>query len=135
MKRHQLISTLALSGLLAFCGGAARADVVKCVDQEGHATLTDQGCADGEVAEAPSEHVAPANDEAVTPRGAVAHDAQVARLAPAAAMRAMRAKSWEATRVQLPRGPSPDALTMKAARMTMQMLDEQAHQAKLVASR
>ena len=44
MNRHHFISAVSLAGLLAVSGGMAHADIVKCVDTEGHATLTDQGC-------------------------------------------------------------------------------------------
>lgn len=144
MKRHQLISALALTGMLFSGGAAVAADIVKCVDHEGHATLTDQVCAGGEMTEAPREYALAqsqsqsqtyASDEAVAEepvRPAVTH------VTLSTGTRALPPKSWEAThvaRAQALRGPSPDMMTIKAAHMTMQMLDEQSHQSKLVASR
>src|SRR5476649_521396 len=57
MSRHHFISAVSLAGLLAISGGMAHADIVKCVDAEGHATLTDQGCPRNE-AEVPPQEVA-----------------------------------------------------------------------------
>lgn len=134
MNRHLFISAVSLAGLLAASGGMARADIIKCVDAEGHATLTDQDCPRNEAPVALQEvaAVAPMADapgEAPRP--------QVTRIVLSAAAPALPPKSWEATHAH----PAPtrsfslDAATLKAARVTMQLLDAQVHQQKVASLR
>lgn len=134
MNRHHIIRVLSLAGLLAISGGMAHADIIKCVDAEGHATLTDQGCPRNEAQLAPQEvaAVAPMADaqdrvEAEAPRAHVTH------IVLSAGAPVLPPKSWEATHAHpVPtRAFALDAATLKAARVTMELQDAQWHQQKL----
>ena len=138
MNRHHFISAVSLAGLLAISGGMAHAGIIKCVDAEGHATLTDQGCPRDEAEVAPQEVAAvapmagaPDQAQAEAPR------AHVTRIVLSAGAPALPPKSWEAT--HLHPGPTRafalDAATLKAARVTMQLQDAQAHQQKVASLR
>jgi len=137
MNRHHFISAVSLAGLLAISGGMAHADIIKCVDAEGHATLTDQDCPRNEARVAPQEVAAVAAMADVPDQAqADAPRAHVTRVVLSAGTPALPPKSWEATHAH----PAPmrafalDAATLKAARVTMQLLDAQTH-AQKVASR
>lgn len=134
MNRHLFISAVSLAGLLAISGGVARADIIKCVDAEGHVTLTDQDCPRNEAVLAQQEVAA------VVPMADVpdqAPRAQVTRVVLSADAPALPPKSWESTHAH----PAPtrsfalDAATLKAARVTMQLLDAQTHQQKMASLR
>src|SRR5476649_1284302 len=137
MNRHHFIRAVSLAGLLAISGGMAHADIIKCVDAEGHATLTDQDCPRNEAQVAPQEVAAVAAMADVPDQAqADAPRAHVTRVVLSAGTPALPPKSWEATHAH----PAPmrafalDAATLKAARVTMQLLDAQTH-AQKVASR
>ena len=137
MNRHHFISAISLASLLAISCGMARADIVKCVDAEGHATLTDQGCPSNEAQMAAQAvaAVAPMADVPSEEAAAEAPRAHVTRIVLPAP--ALPPKSWEATHSHpLPtRSFSLDTATLKAARVTMQLLDAQAHQQKVASLR
>lgn len=128
MNRHTFRSSIFITTLLAASAAFAGADVVKCVDQDGHVTLTDAQCGAGVqsavvagVAEAASPVAAEqAADIAVLPATA---GRRVATQRVAFAPAQIQHDSWSAKR---PSGRmlSRDVETLKAARLSMQMLDD-----------
>lgn len=127
MTRHTFRSTIFITAMLAASAAFAGADIVKCVDQNGKVTLTDAQCSDnaqavpvqaeGAAAE-PSESVAA--DDVAPPVAAVARRA-VQRIA--YAPQQIQHDTWSAAR---PAGRmlARDVETLKAARLSMQVLDD-----------
>lgn len=159
MNRLNISRMLLLSGLLAALiplAGPAQADIVKCVNGAGHATLTDQPCAANEVATRLEEGgTAPAQDASANAQPGAQADSQPADATPEASevIPAPASGQPALTRVALPAGESAlppsqwkanlavhrpaarafalDAATLKAARLSMQLMDEEEHQQKL----
>jgi hypothetical protein len=130
MNRKTFRSSLLLTALFAASAAFANsADIVKCVDQDGRVTLTDNQCSAGvQTVVVPASAEAPAAPAA----DAQAVDPAAATAAPAPARRVTRMAftpmpiqhdSWSA-----PRGKSRmlarDVETLKAARLSMQVLDQ-----------
>lgn len=96
MNRHALLSSLFLACMMSAGSALAGTEIVKCIDAGGHVVLTDQPCPVG-------------NELALAP-------------APAAAPAERRRDPW----IKKAAGIAPmtrDAMTLKAARASMQMLD------------
>lgn len=129
MNRHTFRSSIFITALLAASAAFAGADVVKCVDQDGHVTLTDAQCGAGVqsvvvagVAEgAPQAAAEQAADTAMLPATAAGRRVATQRVAFAPAQ--IQHDSWSSKR---PSGRmlSRDVETLKAARLSMQVLDE-----------
>ncbi|MCW2665030.1 MAG: hypothetical protein JWP83_6182 [Mycobacterium sp.] len=128
MNRQTFRASIFITAMLAASAASAGGDIVKCVDQNGHVTLTDAQCGEGaQTVVVAGGAEAPAAADAASPESAVQSAAPVARrmaierivLAPAQ----MQHDSWSAPR---PSGRmlSRDVETLKAARASMQVLDE-----------
>jgi hypothetical protein len=126
MNRKTFRSSLLLTALFAASAAFANsADIVKCVDQDGRVTLTDNQCSAGVqtvLVAASAEAPAAADAEAVEPVTAVPAPARrVTRMA--FTPMPIQHDSWSA-----PRGKSRmlarDVETLKAARLSMQVLDQ-----------
>jgi hypothetical protein len=128
MNRKTFRSSLLLTALFAASAAFANsADIVKCVDQDGRVTLTDNQCSAGvqtvvvaAVAETPAE---PAADvPAIEPVTAVPTPARrVTRMA--FTPTPIEHDSWSAPRAKS-RMLARDVETLKAARRSMQVLDQ-----------
>ncbi|WP_426172665.1 DUF4124 domain-containing protein [Massilia sp. TWR1-2-2] len=128
MNHKTFRSSLLLTAMFAASAAFANsADIVKCVDQDGRVTLTDNQCSAGV-----QTVVVAASAEAPATQAADAHAVDPAAAAPAPARRVTRMAftpmpiqhdSWSA-----PRGKSRmlarDVETLKAARLSMQVLDQ-----------
>ena len=129
MKPHTFRTSLFISAMLAASAAFAGADIVKCVDQNGHVTLTDSQCSEGvqtvvvpgsaDAPAAASEDVQPADTATLPAAPAARRTIQRIVVAPAQ----MQRDSWSAPR---PSGRmlARDVETLKAARLSMQVLDE-----------
>ena len=126
MARHTFRSTIFITAMLAASAAFAGADIVKCVDQNGKVTLTDAQCNDGvetvvvpAAAEA-ARVAATQNDAAVQPTTPAVRRAPVQRVA--YAPQQVQHDSWSVAR---PSGRmlARDVETLKAARLSMQVLD------------
>lgn len=125
MKLSTIGRTLFLASMLVGTVALADPELRRCVDPAGHVMLTDEPCQQDEVA-APESAVAEAADVAASTSSAA--DAvkaakplprQRAQLDPAAAARQSEwAKNAAGHR------SSPDAETLKAARLNLQMRDD-----------
>jgi hypothetical protein len=127
MNHHTFRSSIFIATMLAASAAFAGADIVKCVDQDGKVTLTDAACGDGVravvVAAAEAPVTAPADNEAAD-GGLVAAAPAVHRAAPqrvAFAPQPIQHDSWTAARAN--KMLSRDVETLKAARLSMQVLD------------
>ncbi|MDQ2988509.1 MAG: DUF4124 domain-containing protein [Pseudomonadota bacterium] len=125
MNRQTIRSSIFLTAMLAASAAFAGGDIVKCVDQNGKVTLTENQCSEG------VQTVLVAGDAP-----AVAEDAATAEPAVAAAPAARRAiqrvaytppaiqhDSWTAPKSS-GRPLARDVETLKAARISMKVLDE-----------
>ena len=118
MNRQTAARSLLVTSLILapFC--FAGTDIVKCVSANGHTTLTDQPCQEGERSETVIAG-SPASDEGSTS-------------APAAAQPAARDRLPALARATLARLDPPsrslarDVATLKAARRTMLLMDDAA---------
>lgn len=126
--RSSILLTAMLAASAAFANGA---DIVKCVDQSGHVTLTDNQCSAGlqSVVAAPA---AEPTAEAL-PAEVVAADADSLPAAPAARRATTQRVSYAPAQVQhdswagahgKTRMLARDVETLKAARLSMQVLDQ-----------
>jgi hypothetical protein len=130
MKRHASQLSLILAALAFAPAAIAGSDIVKCVDQAGHVTLTDQPCSGDAAtvqltrlpaAPAPEASVAQAEveDTGVAP---AAHPPQVERHVAARGFLPVAHTSWKqpAARAATLSG---DVATLKAARVQQLLLD------------
>ncbi|MES2760229.1 MAG: DUF4124 domain-containing protein [Pseudomonadota bacterium] len=130
MNRQTIRSSLLFTALFAASAAfAGSADIVKCVDQEGRVTLTDNQCSAGvqTVVLAAAEEPAPAEaatDTAVVAAETVAVPAarRITRLTYTAPP-PIQHDSWSAPRAKN-RMLARDVETLKAARLSMQVLDQ-----------
>lgn len=125
MKRHAIRTSIFAAAMMAASAAFAGADIVKCVDQDGHVTLTDSHCSNGAptvlvAGSAESPAVAVAEETAAAPAAPVVRRVSVARyLLPPAEARATTSPSRRPASRPLAR----DVETLKAARLSMQVLD------------
>jgi hypothetical protein len=130
MKRHTFRTSIFISAMLAASAAFAGADIVKCVDQNGQVTLTDAQCGEAAqtvpvaaAANTPADGSAQATsaDTATLPAAPAARRTSIERIVVAPAQ--MRHDNWSAPR---PGGRmlARDVETLKAARLSMQVLDE-----------
>ncbi|MDB5920177.1 MAG: hypothetical protein JWR40_4411 [Massilia sp.] len=126
MNRPTFRTSIFIAAMLAASAAFAGADIVKCVDQNGKVTLTDAGCGEGIPAVVIPAEAAPT----------ASIDNQVGDTVPAPLPAAVRAVSQ---RVAYARQPvqhdvaparraakmlSRDVETLRAARLSMQVLDD-----------
>lgn len=137
MNRHIIIRLL----LLAAVAGPAHAEVYKCMDQGGNATLTDVPCP-GLTPAAPEADAAVAAPEAEQDPARVAAPARAAsvplitRISLAAGEMPALARQRQAVARRTAGQPfALDAATLKAARYTLTARDSAATQQKLAALR
>ncbi|MCC6070899.1 DUF4124 domain-containing protein [Massilia sp. GCM10020059] len=113
--------TLFVAGMVFVSNTFAGTEVIKCTDQSGHVTLTDQPCK-GEAAQVVlSAATAPAAaaDEAAPAASGGTDRYQLTNLPPSSRMRAA-----PFTQVQAPgRSLARDVATLKEARRTLMLLD------------
>jgi hypothetical protein len=128
MKHNAIRTSMFLTAMLAASAAFAGADIVKCVDQEGHVTLTDSHCSaavEKVVVAASEETPALASDEVIAAPAAPAAPAvrrmtvQRYLLPPAQP----RQTNWSTT-PPASRALARDVETLKAARSSMKVLDE-----------
>jgi hypothetical protein len=129
MKHRAIRASMFIAAMLAASAAFAGADIVKCIDQEGHVTLTDSPCgaaAEKVVVVAASEETpAGASDEVIAappvPAAPAVRRITVQRyLLPAAQP---RQTNWSTSRPPS-RALARDVETLKAARSSMKVLDE-----------
>lgn len=128
MTRPTFRSTIFITAMLAASAAFAGGDIVKCVDQSGKVTLTDGQCSDGTqavVLEAEGSAAAPAESvvaaDADQPAAPVVRRAATQRVA--YAPQPVQHDSWSAPR-PASRMLARDVETLKAARLSMQVLDD-----------
>lgn len=113
--------TLFVAGMVFVSSTFAGTEVIKCTDQSGHVTLTDQPCK-GEAAQEVLSGAAGASsltDEAAPAASDVTDRYQLTNLPPSTRMRAA-----PFTQVQAPgRALARDVATLKEARRTLMLLD------------
>lgn len=130
MKRHTFRTSIFISAMLAAAAAFAGADIVKCVDQNGQVTLTDAQCGEAAqtvlvtgAANTPADGSAQSTpaDTATLPAAPAARRTSIERIVVAPAQ--LRHDNWSAPR---PGGRmlARDVETLKAARLSMQVLDE-----------
>ena len=114
MTRHSVTRTISVACMLLAFGALARADdIVHCAQQAGPRLHTDVPCA-GEAAAAPAR--------AVTEASAVG--ARVSwQGGPFATEGQVRETAWAKNR-PANRRPAPDAMTVQAARSSLQLMDQ-----------
>jgi hypothetical protein len=124
MSRHILRSTIFITAMLAASAAFASAGIVKCVAHNGKVTLTDGQCGEGIEPVVRAEAAAAAGDEAaelaLQPAAPVTRRAAIQRVAYAPPR--VRHDSWAAARPST-RMLSRDVETLRAARLSMQVLD------------
>jgi hypothetical protein len=123
MNRQTIRTSMFVIALLAASAAFAGVDIVKCVDRDGHLTLTDSQCGEGVqtvlVTSAGESPVAAAAEE--SPAAPAARRVPVQRFVlPPAEMRPTVSISPRPNSRMLAR----DVETLKAARLSMRMLDE-----------
>jgi hypothetical protein len=132
MNRHTIRCSIFVTAMLAASAASAGADIVKCVDQNGHVTLTDAQCGEGvqtvlveSSGETPA--VAAPDETPAAPAVPAARRVTVQRylLPPAELKRAYWAGARPASRPL-----ARDVETLKAARLSMQVLDDASAAAK-----
>jgi hypothetical protein len=126
MNRHTFRSSLFITAMLAASAAFAGADIVKCVDQNGRVTLTDAQCTEGGEAivvasAADTVPAASADPQSETPAAPAARRLSTERIVLAPAQ--LKRDSWTSPRAGV-RMLSRDAETLKAARLSMQVLDQ-----------
>jgi hypothetical protein len=128
MNHHTFRSSIFMVAMLAASAAFAGADIVKCVDQDGKVTLTDAQCGEGgrtTVVAAGAETAPMASTDNQAEDSAIQDAAPVARRAPpqrvAYAPQTIQHDSWSAPRAG--KMLSRDVETLKAARLSMQVLD------------
>ncbi|MBC7860935.1 MAG: hypothetical protein H7Z39_19610 [Burkholderiaceae bacterium] len=126
MKLSTICRTLFLASLLVGTAALADPELRRCIDPAGHVMLTDEPCHQDEVVAAPEPAAAEAADVAAStsPAADVVKvekrlPRQRVQITPAAAARQSEwAKNAAGHRF------SPDAETLKAARLNLQMRDD-----------
>lgn len=124
MTRRSYCHSVLLAAMMAASAAYAGADIVKCVDQAGHATLTDALCGDGSrtvLVAGSSDEGAPAETGGAPENPAAAPAIAVERVAPSRAP--VRHDTWAGQR-HTGRMFARDIETLKAARLSMRVLDE-----------
>ena len=126
MHRHTIRSSVFVTAMLTASATFAGADSVKCVGQNGKVTLTDARC--GDAARVVVEPVAFDAAPAAMPDNEFKQVAVQATRRVAVVPQALQHDSWIAPRAakMLPR----DVETLKAARLSMQVLDGAAASAR-----
>jgi hypothetical protein len=125
MNSKTIRSSIFLTAMLTASAAFAGADIVKCIDQDGRVTLTDSGCSEGSqkvVVMGSGDSPAAAEDMAAAPAPAPAvRRVMVERyvLPPAELRQANRSSARPASRPL-----ARDVETLKAARLSMRVLDE-----------
>lgn len=130
MSRQTFKHTLFLAGMLIASAAFADPELVRCVDPEGHVTLTDARCQErGEVVlEAPLQvapEAAPVSgpDSTASPAAAPAPAGKMlVRQRPVAALAVLPRNAW-ANKAGAGRSVSLDVETLRAARLNMQTQD------------
>jgi hypothetical protein len=129
MNRQTFRSSIFMVAMLAASAAFANADnIVKCVDQNGKVTLTDAECGEGiktVVVTAGTEGGPTASTDIEAEDGAIAAAAPVARRAAqrvAYSPPPVQHDNWTARRAS--KMLSRDVETLKAARLSMRVLDE-----------
>jgi hypothetical protein len=135
MKRHTIRTSMFVTAMLAASAAFAGADIVKCVGQDGRVTLTDSHCSEGVekvIVAAAAETPAAAEDtSAAADVAAVADSPAVSPVRRVTVQRMvlppseLRQSAWAAPR-PASRPLARDVETLKAARMSMQVLDQAA---------
>jgi hypothetical protein len=124
MNRHTIRTSMFVTAMLAASAAFAGADIVKCVDQDGHVTLTDSSCGEGagKVVVAGSAETPVASDETIAaPAVPAVRRVTVQRyLLPPAEL---RQAGWTSARPAT-RPLARDVETLKAAKLSMQVLDD-----------
>jgi hypothetical protein len=125
MNRQTIRSSIFITAMFAASAAFAGGDIVKCVDQDGKVTLTENQCSEGVQtvlvtgdAPAPGADTAPAE---TTSAAAPAARRAVQRVAYTPA--AIQHDSWTAPK-SMGRPLARDVETLKAARLSMKVLDE-----------
>lgn len=138
MNRTTIARTIFISAFMLSASAHAGNDIVKCVDRAGRITLTDEACPDN--AQVVSV-LATASSAGAIINSAVAISADGA-YSPATAPRATRIERYTLARLPVVRHDMPlkrtpiaaglnrDVMTLKAARLTMRMLDTTAQAAR-----
>lgn len=121
MNCRAIRHTLFVAGMVFVSSTFAGTEVIKCTDQAGHVTLTDQPCA-GDAAQVLLSAASPAPavaDEAAPAASGRADRYQLTKLPPSPRMRPA-----PFTQVQAPgRSLARDVATLKEARRTLMLLD------------
>ena len=128
MNRQTFRTSIFIASMLAASAAFAGADIVKCVDNSGRVTLTDSQCSEGvqtvvvagaaDVPPSAADQAPAADTAALQPQAARRTSIERIVLAPAQ----LRHDSWSAPRAG--RMLARDVETLKAARVSMQVLDE-----------
>jgi len=130
MNRHTFRSSIFITAMLAASAAFAGADIVKCVGQDGKVTLTDTQCGEGvltvtvAVPDAAAPTLSPDNDATDVAAAASLAAPASRRAAPqrvAYAPQSVQHDSWTAPRAG--KMLSRDVATLKAARLSLQVLD------------
>ncbi len=126
MNRPTFRTSIFIAAMFAASAAFAGADIVKCVDQNGKVTLTDAGCGDAIPAVVvQAEATSAASPDSELEQAAVQSAAPAARRAAtqrvAFTPQAIQHDSWTARRPA--KMLSRDVETLKAARLSMQVLD------------
>jgi hypothetical protein len=124
MNRPTFRSSIFITAMLAASAAFAGGDIVKCVDQNGKVTLTDNQCNEGVqtvVVAGDAPEVAAADEAAGDTASAPAPRRAIQRVAYTPA--AIQHDSWTAPKSN-GRPLSRDVETLKAARLSMQVMDE-----------
>lgn len=125
MNRQTFRSSIFITAMLAASAAFAGGDIVKCVDQNGKVTLTENQCSDG------VQTVLVAGDAPALAADATAAETPLA-VAPAA-RRAIQRVAFTPAAIQHDSWTAPkssgrplarDVETLKAARISMKVLDE-----------
>lgn len=123
MNRNTLRSSIFITAMLAASAALAGADIVKCVDQDGRVTLTDSQCSAGvqTLVVAGSADAPPAADDSAALPAAPVARRTIQRVVLASAQ--LRHDNWSSQRPKT-KMFARDIETLKAARLSMQVLDE-----------
>ena len=123
MNRPTVRTSIFIAAMLAASAAFAGGDIVKCVDQNGRITLTENQCSEGvqTVLVTGGSDMPAALPSDASPAAQAAPTRRIQRIAYAPPV--IEHDSWAAT---LPRAKmlSRDAATLKAARTSMQVMDE-----------
>lgn len=122
MNRQTFRSSIFITAMLAASAAFAAGDIVKCVDQDGKVTLTENQCSEGiQTVLVTGDAPAVANDAAAADPMAPAARRAIQRVSYAPV--AIQHDNWTAPK-SMARPLARDVETLKAARISMQVLDE-----------